>query len=254
MSTFNLTISTAGEPIIIYISSGVLFAFKRSHPESWILIETPPGQVVDVNAENPFRYSPKGITLSIECGGATYVATCNGNLAGLAGLKAGDWVQKYAADIVPPIFYEHPTNLTIKPSNPNSDFFAVAVSSDELPTLQWEFDAGAGWTAGDIDTNPEFSGWNADRLTPTNLVTKDQDTWRFRCVATNSVGSATSLVASLTIDQSLPAITLQPADVRGTDGQIVALSANADDFNNVEWYDNGVIIPNEKRPQPWYSA
>ena len=90
---------------------------------------------------------------------------------------------------------------------PDPATFTVVVTGTPTPTLQWQLstDGGASWS--------DIGGATASSYTTPATSAGDQG-HRYRVIATNSVGSATSAVATLTVNlPSAPSFTTQPADV-----------------------------------------
>lgn len=91
---------------------------------------------------------------------------------------------------------------------PATATFTVTATGTPSPSLQWQVSSDAGLTFTDI------AGANAAGYT-TQATSANDDGKRFRVVATNSVGSATSAVAILSVRQ-VPAFNLQPASLSVT--------------------------------------
>ncbi|MEQ1590738.1 MAG: hypothetical protein ABL902_10345, partial [Gallionella sp.] len=115
-----------------------------------------------------------------------------------------------AATPAAPIFTTQPVSVTIASGQTTS--FTVAVSGMPTPTLQWQLSTDSGVTWSNI------AGGNSSPLT---IVGTLSDSGRqYRAVATNSISTATSNVATLTVNPApiLPAFTTQPASVSVTEG------------------------------------
>ncbi len=104
-----------------------------------------------------------------------------------------------------PAFVAQPGDATVLAPDPAT--FTAAVTGTPTPTLQWQLSTDGGNTfadlvgaTGSIYTTPATSAGDSGA--------------RYRAIATNSVGPATSAVATLTVNlPSLPSFTTQPADV-----------------------------------------
>jgi len=105
---------------------------------------------------------------------------------------------------------------------PNTATFTVAATGQPTPTLQWQRSTNAGVSFVDLPgaTGPSYT---------TAATTLQDNGAQFRAVATSSAGTATSLVATLTVGAglSLPVFTTQPQDVNVTVGQTATWTAAA---------------------------
>lgn len=111
-----------------------------------------------------------------------------------------------------PEFTLHPQNATCQAGNPELISFTVEATNN--PAYQWQINTGTNWVDGSEGGNPAYTGWRTATLTPTGDVSASHNGYQFRCVASVSgaTGTATSNVATLTIDSALPVITTQPQD------------------------------------------
>ncbi len=93
-----------------------------------------------------------------------------------------------------------PTGMTLGVGH--SGTFSAAASGLPTPTFQWQVSTDAGATFNNINgaTQASYLVFGA---------TIGQDGWRYRVVATNSLGSATSAAATLSV-MALPSFTQQP--------------------------------------------
>jgi hypothetical protein len=115
------------------------------------------------------------------------------------------YVLRYVENNSPPVFLQNPADLKVFTST--NATFSVAVSGFPLPAYQWQARLPNALSFVDI------SGETAAIFTQTNCQLSDSGT-QFRCVATNSVGSATSNAATLTVvtAPNAPVIVSQPAN------------------------------------------
>jgi hypothetical protein len=107
------------------------------------------------------------------------------NSLGSATTTAATLTVQYA-----PTVTTNPTNQTVTAGN--SVTFSAAATGNPTPTVQWQVSMDGGLTFIDL------SGANSVILTLTN-VTASQNGYQYRAVFTNSVGSATTVAAILTV-------------------------------------------------------
>lgn len=101
-----------------------------------------------------------------------------------------------AAATVAPAITAHPTNQTVNAGG--SAVFIAAASGTPAPTLQWQrLPAGSG-TWANVSEGGSYAGSATTTLTVSS-VTAGMAGDQFRCVATNSAGSATSNAAALSV-------------------------------------------------------
>ncbi len=87
--------------------------------------------------------------------------------------------------------------------------FTAAASGTPAPTVQWEVNTGSGTFAAVSDTGV-YSGATTGTLTITD-PTSTMNGYQYEAVFTNSVSSATSLAAELTVETAAaPSVTTQP--------------------------------------------
>jgi sugar lactone lactonase YvrE len=92
--------------------------------------------------------------------------------------------------------------------------FTVVPSGISTPTLQWQFSTDGGVTWTNLTDGAGISGSATATLSLADTATT-QSGEQFRVIATNTLGSATSNPATLTVDV-LPAITTQPTNAAVT--------------------------------------
>ena len=131
--------------------------------------------------------------------------------------------------------------------------FTVHATGSRMPTYQWEYSADGGGTWGPMFSSfgpTDVTGTTSSTLKITHAIAA-MDGYRFRCVATNPAGSATSGVATLTVNAGGPdpfftwhpldvyttagVTTLLPAGVSGTPGP--DLQWQASDNGGLDWAD-----------------
>ena len=117
----------------------------------------------------------------------------------------------------PPSVTTQPSNATVN-AGANATFTSAA-SGNPAATVQWQVSTNGGstWT--------NVSGGTSATLT-VSATTASQNGYEYRAVFTNSVGSATSNPATLTVDYA-PTISAQPAAATVTAGQAASFTAAA---------------------------
>ena len=137
----------------------------------------------------------------------------------------------------PPTITQHPQSISV--TEGNNATFTINVSGSSI-NYQWQFSSDNGTTWNDI-RNSNSSSFNAIATLPLNG-------YRYRCIVTNDLGTATSDAATLTVtpDTSIakPTITSQPSSTTVAEGSnaTFAVSANGSDisyqwqvFKNNQW-------------------
>jgi hypothetical protein len=115
-----------------------------------------------------------------------------------------------------PVVTNNPINQTV--TAPGSVNFTAAASGNPGPTMQWQISTDGGTTFNDVP------GATAPTLGfPTAL---SQSGYKYRAVFTNVVGTATTAVATLTVN-TLPVVTTSPTDQTVTVGSSVSFTAAA---------------------------
>ena len=116
---------------------------------------------------------------------------------------------------------------------------SAAAPTVPAPDYQWEVsaDGSTGWSelSGETGTTLEFLGVDFP------------DEGYYRCVATNTNGSATSEVAFLDIFYPAPEFFEQPMDTYALEGSTVTLSGDASTYGDVsyQWFKDGELLPGE---------
>jgi photosystem II stability/assembly factor-like uncharacterized protein len=126
-----------------------------------------------------------------------------------------------------PVITAAPSDTSVAESS--NAVFSVTVTGQPTPTLQWQVSADGGATFANIngatsDTYVDYGAW------------PEQDGQRFRVVATNSLGTATSASARLSVI-ALPTFTLQPAATAWRPGSVPAyfLAGVAGSGSRLQW-------------------
>jgi alpha-tubulin suppressor-like RCC1 family protein len=145
----------------------------------------------------------------------------------------------FYADVAPYFATHYPVPQTIHVGG-SVTFTADAVGTP-TPTLQWQRRSNGGeWT--DLVEGGAFSGTSGRFLTVN--TTLDMDGVEFRCVATSSVGTTISSVASLSVIVVLPPeIIAQPHDTTFYLGHYGELVADVSGATEYQWYHDGVLLP-----------
>ena len=116
-----------------------------------------------------------------------------------------------------PAVSSNPVNQTINAGQSVS--FTAAATGNPAPTVQWQVSTNGGTTFTNI------AGATGTTLTLTN-VTAVMNANRYRAVFTNSVGTATTTAATLTVLYA-PAVTTNPTSQTATAGSTVTFTAAA---------------------------
>ncbi len=137
-----------------------------------------------------------------------------------------------AAPITPttPSFSTQPANASVVA--PSVATFNVAATGNPAPTVQWQISTNAGSTWSDIGgaTSSSYS----------TAATSVADTGKlYRAIASNSVGSATSTMASLSVAPTpvVPSFSSQPVSASVTAGQSASftVAASGTPTPNLQW-------------------
>lgn len=96
----------------------------------------------------------------------------------------------------PPFILNQPTSSTV--THPTGSTFTISASAEIPFTYQWY------WQSSSLSTfiptpSPQFLGTSSNALTITNTTQSVQNNSQYLCVLTNSAGSTTSSIASLTV-------------------------------------------------------
>ena len=130
---------------------------------------------------------------------------------------------------VAPSFVGEPSSQTVTVGQGAS--FTVAIGGVPSPTIQWQVSTDGGFTFSNITNNSTYSGVTTNTLSISG-TTLSESGWRYQAVATNTIGSATSNQAMLTVNplNSMPVFTGQPSDQIVVNGQYDGISVSASGF------------------------
>ncbi|MGB7219150.1 MAG: immunoglobulin domain-containing protein [Vicinamibacterales bacterium] len=125
---------------------------------------------------------------------------------------------------VTPAITAQPTNQTV--ATGSTAAFTAAATGTPTPTYQWQVSTNGGVSFSNVSNGAPYSGVTTPTITITN-VTAALGGNQYRAVATNSVGSATSIAATLTLNDSAPVFTTQPTNQTVTAGQNASFTVTA---------------------------
>lgn len=124
---------------------------------------------------------------------------------GAGSVTSGAALLRVTAAPALPAFTTQPADAGVLAPDPAT--FTVVATGTPTPTLQWQVSTDGGASFQDV-----VGATGSSYTTPATSAADDGA--RFRVIATNGVGPATSAVATLTVSlPSLPSFTTQPADV-----------------------------------------
>jgi sugar lactone lactonase YvrE len=110
---------------------------------------------------------------------------------------------------VAPSITTHPENQTVIVGAMAT--FTVAATGAPTPTYLWELSHAPGGPWSPVGDGPLYSGATTPSLTVSNVPVSLDGTW-YRCVTTNTAGSATSNAAQLTVSEGLGPEMVQNGD------------------------------------------
>ncbi len=144
------------------------------------------------------------------------------NTAGTVNTSAATLTITAAA--VAPTITANPSNQTV--TETTTATFTASASGSPTPTVQWQVSTdGKNWTK--LSDGNGVSGSTTDTLTLSN-VTKAMSGNEYQAVFTNSVNSATTSAATLTVTAAVgPVITGNPSNQTATAGQSATFTASA---------------------------
>jgi hypothetical protein len=113
--------------------------------------------------------------------------------------------------------------------------FTASASGSPTPSVQWQVSTDGGKTWSNLSDGSSVSGSATDTLTLSNIQASE-DGSQYQAVFTNSIGTATTSAATLTV-QYAPIVTINPFSQTATAGQKVTftVAANADPAATVQW-------------------
>lgn len=115
----------------------------------------------------------------------------------------------------PPSITSQPSNQTV--TAPAQTSFTATASGNPIPSVQWQVNTGSGWN----NVSTGSGGTTSTYTTP--LTTTGMNGYQYRAVFTNSAGSATTSIVTLTVNSAppsgAPTITSQPASQTVQEGQ-----------------------------------
>jgi hypothetical protein len=168
-------------------------------------------QAVSISSGGSFSTTVNIAGLATGTYAITYVYLGDATRFGAAANGSGTLTVQAAPSIL-----TNPSSQTVVSGN--SVTFTASASGYPTPTVQWQQSTnGSTWT--------NIAGATSTTLTLTN-VTASQNGYRYRAVFTNSLGSATTSVATLTV-QYAPTITTNPANRSVTAGHSATFTAAA---------------------------
>jgi uncharacterized repeat protein (TIGR03803 family) len=141
-------------------------------------------------------------------------------------IDGGDTNATLAVNLVPTVT-TNPSDQTVTAGQTVT--FTAAADAYPTATIQWQVSTDSGKTFSNI------SGATSAALTLTN-VQASQDGDEYQAVFTNSLGTATTSAATLTVRYA-PTVTANPSNQAGTAGQTVTFTAAADanPIATVQW-------------------
>ncbi|MEI8373384.1 MAG: immunoglobulin domain-containing protein, partial [Planctomycetota bacterium] len=146
------------------------------------------------------------------------------NSAGMIASSPATLTVNYA-----PIVTVSPVASTVNAGNTAT--FTAAANGSPTPTVQWMMNAGSGFVPLSNDTI--YSGATTTTLVITG-ATAGMNGNQYEAIFTNSIGSATTAPAALTVDYVATAPTPQTIDV-GQNTTFTAISSNPSGSDTVQW-------------------
>jgi pimeloyl-ACP methyl ester carboxylesterase len=183
-------------------------------------------KLVGSGAVGPYG-AAQGFSVSLSADGTTAIVGGNADnsSAGAA------WVFAVSASpfVWPPEITMQPVNQAVTVGQNST--FTVAADGSPTPMLQWQVSTNAGVTWTNLTNTSPYSGVTSTTLSVSSVPSSLNGT-QFRCVATNSAGSAASAAATLTIK---PAFTTQPTNQWVTSGDNVSFIVAASAAATLQW-------------------
>lgn len=192
------------------------FGIGQVPSQSVATFGSPSQQVTILDPTNP-KY-PRQIVLSQQG-----IKVIRGNIS--AGIAISDLL---AAIITIQPSLSPPPFIVTNPSDTTAQYgqtavFGVTVTSEQAPSYQWQVSSDGGVTYTNLANNAVYSNVNSATLSISN--SGGLNGYYYRCVVTNSSGSATSKAALFTVQD--PGIITQPASVTVTHPAAASFSVTA---------------------------
>lgn len=146
-----------------------------------------------------------------------------------------------------PLFTTQPANVAVNLGT--SATFTVAASGTPAPAYQWQLSTDGGTTFNDVPAAAPYTGVTSATLTiaaaPIGLSNN-----RYRAIATNTLGSATSSAAVLTVNGVAPSFTTHPASQTLAAGATATFTVvvTGTPTPTIQWRKNGVNIAGATAP------
>ena len=115
-----------------------------------------------------------------------------------------------------PVITTQPSNSTITEGQNAS--FSAAAKGDPAPTYQWQVLTTLSKVWQNVSDDLLYSGAKTATLTLTNVPVAN-NSYQYRCVATNSAGNATSNAATLTVNAAKKTVTVEKQNGILTEGE-----------------------------------
>ena len=129
--------------------------------------------------------------------------------------------------------------VTTQPSNQTAQngtaTFTAAASGNPTPSVQWMVSTNGGTTFSDTTNGSVYSGSTTGSLTISSATTA-MSGYEYEAVFTNAAGNVTTSVATLTVQNVAPAVTLQPTNQTAQDGTATfTAAASGTPSPTVQW-------------------
>ncbi len=227
------------------VTLGVKVTDAANYPLSGIAVTlTPP-------ASGPSVLLPSGpayVAVVTSATGIATITTAANNIAGgpyaviaTAGSLIVNFILTNTAATSAPVVTQNPSSTTVAPGAPAS--FVAAAGGNPTPTVQWQqsTDGGATFT--------NLAGATSNTLSFTAAAS--QNGYQYRAIFTNSVSSATTSAAILTVQtaQAAPVVTQNPASTTVAPGATASFvaAASGNPTPTVQWQqstDGGATFTN----------
>ena len=207
-------------------------AGKPSPHAQWQVLTAPGGAWRDVAGATSWSYS---LTAESTDNGYEYRAVFNNEGGAATTRSARLTVTSGLSQITPPPAESSPV-ITLQPASQSVPVggtvtLTAAASGDPTPSMQWQISTDGVSTLGDVPASPS--------TTYSFTASLSENGYEYRAVFTNTVGSATTVAAVLTVAPagSAPAITVQPTSQGVPAGETATFSATASGYPTptVQW-------------------